>query len=338
MQGERVERLSLTTGGAAGDRLYGVIDKETGKVLSAKRWAALLDARAVRDDQSGDVTITLPDGATLAAGDPATDDALSAWLDHDVRLGGPDPDAALAYELLMDPIDDSLGGVGLRHAGRGRSSTSPPPTCSPPRASPPRPPPAPRPTGRSTGSAPRPSSTPAKPTGSSKTRGSEARSGAAPPRSPSSWPRPAAGCRPGPAGERSRPRHGDQPRAARPPRQQPRRLRVDRRRRHRRGRRPRHARFDRAVNSRSTLWAHAQGRRTPPHRPPHLPGQAPRGRPGGLHPPPRPRRWSTSGTTSRCSAASPTRSLDERVPLIELPEPRHLQRLLPDARSPASGS
>jgi uncharacterized protein len=107
MQGERVERLRLTTGGAAGDRVYGVIDKKTGKVLSAKRWAALLDARAVRDDQSGAVTITLPGGETLAAGDPAADDALSAWLDHDVHLGGPDPDAALAYELLMDPIDDS---------------------------------------------------------------------------------------------------------------------------------------------------------------------------------------------------------------------------------------
>ena len=44
-----------------------------------------------------------------------------------------------------------------------------------------------------------------------------------------------------------------------------------------------------------------------------------------------PRRWSTSATTSRCSAASRTPILDERVPLRRAAQPRHLQRLLPDA-------
>jgi len=105
MQGQSVERLALDTAGAVGDRLWGVIDLEAGKVLSAKRTASLLDAQATLDDATGAVTITLPDGAELAAGDPATDTALSAWLGKDVRLSGPGTEA-IAYELTMDPTDD----------------------------------------------------------------------------------------------------------------------------------------------------------------------------------------------------------------------------------------
>ncbi|MEY2571299.1 MAG: uncharacterized protein QOE63_1649 [Acidimicrobiaceae bacterium] len=105
MQGQSVERLALDTSGAAGDRLWGVIDLEAGKVLSAKRTASLLDAQAMLDDATGAVTITLPDGTQLAAGDPATDAALSAWLGKEVRLSGPGAEA-IPYELTMDPTDD----------------------------------------------------------------------------------------------------------------------------------------------------------------------------------------------------------------------------------------
>src|SRR5689334_12693713 len=105
MQGERVEHLVLSDSGAVGDRLYGVIDVATGKVLSGKRTAALLEAQAALDERTGAVTVTLPDGTAVTAGDPAADDALSAWLDREVRLQGP-ADTALAYELLMDPVDD----------------------------------------------------------------------------------------------------------------------------------------------------------------------------------------------------------------------------------------
>ena len=106
MQGESVERLELATSGAIGDRLWGVLDIGAGKVLSAKRTAVLLDASATLDDRTGTVSITLPDGSTHDAGDPATDAALSAWLDRDVRLTAP-TEEAIPFELTMDPTDDT---------------------------------------------------------------------------------------------------------------------------------------------------------------------------------------------------------------------------------------
>jgi len=53
------------------------------------------------------VVIELPDGTTVRSDDPATDKALSAWLDHEVRLTRPDPAAGTPYELTMDPTDDA---------------------------------------------------------------------------------------------------------------------------------------------------------------------------------------------------------------------------------------
>ena len=106
MQGELVERLELAETGARGDRLWGVIDVEAGKVLSAKRTASLLDARATLDDATATVTLLLPDGRELIAGEAGTDAALSDWLGRAVRLEPPHADA-VAYELLMEATDDS---------------------------------------------------------------------------------------------------------------------------------------------------------------------------------------------------------------------------------------
>jgi uncharacterized protein len=105
LQGDRADELVLGPAGPEGDRQWGVIDAATGKVLTAKRWRTLLDARA-RIDPGGAVVITLPDGTDHTAGDRATDVALSAWLGREVRLRRP-PAAATAYELTMDPTDDS---------------------------------------------------------------------------------------------------------------------------------------------------------------------------------------------------------------------------------------
>jgi uncharacterized protein YcbX len=106
MQGEQVERLELGPDGAVGDRRLAVVDPAAGKVLSAKRHAALLDASA-RIDASGDVVLTLPDGSEHAAADPAVHGALSAWLDREVRLEAPDPDAVLPYEVHTGLSDES---------------------------------------------------------------------------------------------------------------------------------------------------------------------------------------------------------------------------------------
>ncbi len=47
MGGERVEQLAVAAGGAAGDRRLAVVDPAAGKVLSGKRWPALLMALGV---------------------------------------------------------------------------------------------------------------------------------------------------------------------------------------------------------------------------------------------------------------------------------------------------
>jgi uncharacterized protein YcbX len=78
-QGERVEQLTVSSGGAVGDRMLAVVDPAARKVLSAKRYADLLQASARLE--GGDVVVTLPDGKDYEASDPAVHTALSAWLD-----------------------------------------------------------------------------------------------------------------------------------------------------------------------------------------------------------------------------------------------------------------
>lgn len=104
LQGEAVDALDFDATGAVDDRTWGIVDQATGKVLTAKRWGALLEASA-RLEAGGDVVLTLPDGREHAAGAPGTDEALSAWLGREVRLSRP-PEGGLPYELTMDPTDD----------------------------------------------------------------------------------------------------------------------------------------------------------------------------------------------------------------------------------------
>jgi uncharacterized protein YcbX len=108
MQGAPVEALDLEAGGVAGDRGWAVVDPAAGKVLSAKRWPALLLAAAA-GEPGGEVTITLPDGSAHEAGDPGTDLALSAYLDHPVRVLRPPTGDGLPYELPTEAWDDASG-------------------------------------------------------------------------------------------------------------------------------------------------------------------------------------------------------------------------------------
>lgn len=104
MQGERVDRLDVAPGGATGDRTLAVVDPAARKVLSAKRHAALLDASARL--VGGEVVITLPDGTEHAAADPTVHDALSAWLDIEVRLETPPTDGVYPMEMYSGMSDE----------------------------------------------------------------------------------------------------------------------------------------------------------------------------------------------------------------------------------------
>jgi uncharacterized protein YcbX len=103
-QGEAVDALELGPGGAVGDRTLAVVDPAAGKVLSAKRHADLFMAAARTDGDR--IVLTLPDGVEHAADDPGVHDALSAWLDLDVRLEAPPVDGVYPMEMYSGMSDE----------------------------------------------------------------------------------------------------------------------------------------------------------------------------------------------------------------------------------------
>ncbi len=95
MLGTRVEQAEVLASGLVADRGWALIDLQTGKVASAKRprlWRSLLQLRAEyhagagRADPAGAVTITLPDGTKVQAGEPGTDEVLSGFVGRAVAL------------------------------------------------------------------------------------------------------------------------------------------------------------------------------------------------------------------------------------------------------------
>lgn len=102
MQGEGLAASTLSERGLPGDRRWAVHDADTGKVLSAKREARLLEAIAFTSGET--VRVRLPEGELVEPG-PDGDRALSTWLDRPVILRQPAPGAG--YEMHVDPIDDS---------------------------------------------------------------------------------------------------------------------------------------------------------------------------------------------------------------------------------------
>ncbi|WP_164478698.1 MOSC domain-containing protein [Mycolicibacterium stellerae] len=119
MQGEEVDQILLGAGGVAGDRAYGFVDVETGRLASAKRprrFGPLLDCRArflaapVIDGASPPVEVTFPDGATVRTGD---DDGaeltrrVADLLGREVRLVSTAPEGVALDELI--PQLEGLG-------------------------------------------------------------------------------------------------------------------------------------------------------------------------------------------------------------------------------------
>jgi uncharacterized protein len=96
MLGEELNSSYVTERGLVGDRVYALIDKETGKVASAKnprKWEKLFDFHSVflEPPQVAEnippVRITLPNGAQIFSGqDENADHILSKVLGREVRL------------------------------------------------------------------------------------------------------------------------------------------------------------------------------------------------------------------------------------------------------------
>jgi uncharacterized protein YcbX len=110
MLGEDVRACDVTGRGLAGDRVLGLVHRETGKVASAKNprlWRALLKLAAVSGPE---VKIAFPDGTAMASTDPGIDAILSEFLGHAVTLTEtPPPDATLdradPEQVLRDGIE-----------------------------------------------------------------------------------------------------------------------------------------------------------------------------------------------------------------------------------------
>jgi uncharacterized protein YcbX len=104
MLGEQLEEAEIGAHGVTGDRSFALIDVETGKVCSAKRWdlwGGLFRFR-VHLERPGLAQITFPDGSTHATDSPGLSDRLSEALGRRVTLSATAPPGA-KYEEIWDP-------------------------------------------------------------------------------------------------------------------------------------------------------------------------------------------------------------------------------------------
>ena len=105
LQGEQLADARLDPDGVDGDRLWGVRDTATGRVLTARREPRLLYASArVVDDQP---ELSLPTGDVLRGTGQAADDALSAWLAKPVTLTHAVTQPPAQAEYFADATDDA---------------------------------------------------------------------------------------------------------------------------------------------------------------------------------------------------------------------------------------
>jgi len=113
MGGERLKEAEITARGLVGDRAYALIDRETGKVVSAKSvrlFPDMLGCRAafVEPPRSGQelppVSITLADGTSVTSDSSDVDRVLSAHFRRDVTLARAAPD-----DFTIDMYHPDLG-------------------------------------------------------------------------------------------------------------------------------------------------------------------------------------------------------------------------------------
>ena len=111
MQGEELNAAEVTERGAVGDRAYALVDRETGKVASAKnprKWARLFDFRAayVEPPRAGaplpPVRITLPDGTLTTSAAANANAVLSKAIGRQVTLASTSPEAPALEEYWPD--------------------------------------------------------------------------------------------------------------------------------------------------------------------------------------------------------------------------------------------
>jgi uncharacterized protein YcbX len=121
MLGEQLDAVDVTEGGVVGDRAFGLVDRQTGKVASAKHpklWPDLLRCRAsfFESPVSGKglppARIDLADGTTVTSDDDDVDAVLSSFFRREVELARAAPE-----DFTIDqyhPDQDNLDPQGHR--------------------------------------------------------------------------------------------------------------------------------------------------------------------------------------------------------------------------------
>jgi len=116
MLGEELNSSYITERGLLGDRVYAVVDKQTGKVASAKnprKWGKLFDCRSIFVDSPNDidvippVRITFPDGSNILSDHKQNEinSSLSKVFDREVSLMKASNYEEPSYEEYWPDID-----------------------------------------------------------------------------------------------------------------------------------------------------------------------------------------------------------------------------------------
>jgi len=108
MLGEQLPSATITIRGIPGDRALALLDRDSGKIASAKhprRWRQLLACRArvvALDDDPMTIAITLPDGRTMLSIDRDVDAMLSELFGRTVSLASTPPEIAETERVYPD--------------------------------------------------------------------------------------------------------------------------------------------------------------------------------------------------------------------------------------------
>ncbi len=105
LQGEPLDEAVVEHSGLSSDRRWGIVDCETGMVLTARRVPSLLLASSRLT--GAEVELRLPDGNVVAAPSAHADDVLSNWIGRRVALVHVESFGAGVSEYFQDATDDN---------------------------------------------------------------------------------------------------------------------------------------------------------------------------------------------------------------------------------------
>ena len=132
MMGEELNACAVTARGLLGDRAYALVDRETGKLVSAKhprKWGRLFDFRAAfvdpaqADEPRPSVRITFPDGAIVTSEQPHLERMLSGAFGREVAFMPSAAPGAVLEEVWPEVKGPRLYGSVLAEREEGQLIT-----------------------------------------------------------------------------------------------------------------------------------------------------------------------------------------------------------------------